>query len=78
MASVLDAPLFTTQVREEAATGACILAMMGTEKSSEEEIISKIIRYGNPVLPERKAAEIYAEIYPKFRDAYPALKKLFP
>ncbi len=78
MASVLDTPLFTTQVREEAATGACILAMMGIENSSEEDIISRIIRYGNPVFPEKKAAEIYAELYLKFRDAYPALKNLFP
>ena len=55
MASVLDAPLFTTQVREEAATGACILAMMGTEKSSEEEIISKIIAW-KPRSPGEKSS----------------------
>ena len=78
MASVLDTPLFTTQVREEAATGACILALKGVKGSKGEEIASQIIRYGNPIFPARKAAQIYSELYPKFRDAYPALKNLFP
>ena len=79
MASVLDTPLFITQVKEEAATGACLLAMMGTaQNSSWEETILKIVSYRNPIFPERQAAETYAQLYPKFKEAYPALKHLFP
>ncbi|MEN3186806.1 MAG: xylulokinase [Atribacterota bacterium] len=79
MASVLNMPLLTTDTREEAAFGACLLAMVGAGCfSSLEEATQSTIHYLNPTLPEPEWVEAYNHHYAKFKKTYPALKELFP
>lgn len=79
MASVLDMPLLATDTKEEAAFGACLLAMVGVGHfSSFEEATRATINYVNPTLPEPEWVEAYTQHYAKFQKAYPALKELFP
>ncbi len=79
MASILNTPLLATDTREEAALGACILAMVGAGHfSSFEEAITTTINYVNPTLPDPNWVEVYQQSYVKFQKAYPALEELFP
>jgi xylulokinase len=79
MASILDTPLFTTDVREETALGACLLAMVGTGHfASFEEAIQSTINYVHPTLPDPRWVEAYNQSYAKFKKAYPALEEIFP
>ncbi len=72
-------PLFTTDTKEEAAFGACLLAMVGAGHfPSFEEATRVTINYVNPALPEPEWVEAYNQHYAKFKKAYPALKELFP
>jgi len=53
LASVFQKPLLTTTTREEAATGACILAMVGTGCSSSfADAIDTIVHYNTPTPTE--------------------------
>lgn len=79
IASILDMPLFTTQVREEAATGACILAMVGSRHfESFDEATRRIVTYTHPTLPEPRWVEVYQELYWKFAQGYATLRNFFP
>lgn len=79
MASVLNTPLFATQVKEEAASGACILAMVGGEAfSSLDEATRALVRYAHPTLPDSQWVEIYQALYEKFKQGYSALREFFP
>lgn len=79
LASVFQKPLLTTTTREEAATGACILAMVGTGCSSSfEEAIDTIVHYHTPTLPEPEWSEKYQSLFKKFKQLYHSLKKYFP
>jgi xylulokinase len=72
-------PLFTTQVREEAATGACILAMVGSGRfRSVDEATRVLVQYTHPTLPEPAWVEVYHRLYQKFRQGYTALRELSP
>jgi xylulokinase len=79
MASILDTPLFTTDVKEETALGACLLAMVGAGHfASFEEAIQNIIHYVHPTLPDPHWVEAYNQTYAKFKKAYPALEEISP
>ncbi|MDK2896681.1 MAG: xylulokinase [Candidatus Atribacteria bacterium] len=79
LASVLNQALFTTQTKEEAATGACILSMLGTETfSSAEEAARQIVKHKNPTLPRREWVGAYQETFSKFKEAYFCLAPIFP
>ena len=79
LASVFQKPLLTTTTREEAATGACILAMVGTGCSSSfEEAIDTIVHYHTPTLPEPEWSEKYQSLFKKFKQLYHSLKEYFP
>lgn len=79
IASILDMPLFTTQIKEEAATGACILAMVGSGHfKSLDEATRRIVTYTHPTLPEPKWVEVYQALYQKFEQGYTALRELLP
>ncbi|WP_369018966.1 xylulokinase [Thermatribacter velox] len=79
LASVFREPLFTTTTREEAATGACILAMVGTGCFSNfEEAVNAMITYHTPTLPEPEWSEKYGLLFEKFKRLYDSLKEHFP
>lgn len=79
VASILDMPLFTTQVREEAATGACILAMVGSGRfGSVDEATRVLVQYTHPTLPDPAWVEVYHRLYQKFQKGYTALRELSP
>lgn len=79
MASILNIPLLATDTKEEAALGACILAMVGAGHfSSFEEAIRTIIRHVNPTLPDPNWVEIYHQLYSRFKKVYPAIEEIFP
>lgn len=79
LASVFQKPLFTTTTREEAATGACILAMVGTGHFSNfEEAMDTIVRYHTPTLPESEWSEKYQSLFEKFKKLYDSLREYFP
>ena len=53
LSSFLEHPLQTTKVKEEAATGAAILAMVGSGHfNSFNEAVGQMIRYDSPVNPQ--------------------------
>ena len=79
LSSFIEQPLQTTKVKEEAATGAAILAMVGSGQfRSFHEAVQQIIRYDSPVDPQEQWIPIYRERYQTYRSLYPALKPFFP
>ncbi|NLJ37891.1 MAG: xylulokinase [Candidatus Atribacteria bacterium] len=79
LSSFLEHSLQTTQVKEEAATGAAILAMVGSGHfQSFQEAVEQMIRYDSPVNPQNQWFSIYREKYQTYRSLYPALKPFFP
>ncbi|MCX6090989.1 MAG: xylulokinase [Candidatus Atribacteria bacterium] len=79
IASIVGNPLITTTTREEAATGAAILAMMGSHHfPSFDEAMKTLIHYHEPVSPVKEWEKIYQEQYQTFQALYPALKPFFP
>jgi len=75
MADVLNVELEITDVREQAATGAAILAGIGTGiYSSFGEGCSRVLGVGETVRPIPENVEIYSRIYAIFRGLYPKLK----
>ncbi|HAX98522.1 MAG TPA: xylulokinase [Candidatus Atribacteria bacterium] len=79
LSSFLEHPLQTTKVKEEAATGAAILAMVGSDHFHNfNEAVEQIIRYDSPVNPQNQWFEIYRERYQTYRSLYSALKPFFP
>ncbi|MDI9593873.1 MAG: xylulokinase [Atribacterota bacterium] len=79
LSSFLEHPLQTTKVKEEAATGAAILAMVGSGHfNSFNEAVEQMIRYDSPVNPQDQWFPVYRERYQTYRSLYPALKPFFP
>jgi len=79
LASMVEHPLQTTRVKEEAATGAALLAMVGTGHFANfSEAVQQMIRYDSPVDPQDQWIPAYREHYQMFRSLYPALKPFFP
>lgn len=79
LSSSIEHPLQTTKVKEEAATGAALLAMVGSGHFAHfHEAVQQMIRYEPPVYPEDQWIPLYREQYHIFRCLYPALKEFFP
>jgi xylulokinase len=76
-ASVLGIPLERTAVEEGAAYGAALLAgVAGGWFRDVPEAVAACVRVRDIVEPEPAWADAYAEGYPRFRSAYPALAPL--
>lgn len=79
IADMLDRPIYTTSMTEEAGTGAAICAMVGTGAyASLSEACKAIVRYEDGcVTPIRANTEIYRERQQTFRALYEANRPLF-
>lgn len=79
IADMLDCPIYTTSMTEEAGIGAAICAMVGTGAyESLEAACSAIVRYeAGCVSPIREHTEIYRERLKSFRALYKANEPLF-
>jgi xylulokinase len=77
IADVLGAELVTVNSSEGAAYGAALLGATGAGAfSSVEEACEEVISITGSTAPGEDQA-IYEELYPTFRDLYPALKPIF-
>lgn len=72
IADVFHRPLYSSAMREEAALGAAICAMVACgEYASLEEACGAIVRYEEEyVQPNESRAEVYREQYALFKDLY--------
>lgn len=78
-ADILNAPIYTVSGREEACTGAAIMAGVGVKIfSSVEQACAQIVQY-NPhiTMPKSENAKAYNETFEKFKLLYTANKNLF-
>lgn len=78
-ADILNAPIHTVSGREEACTGAAIMAGVGVKIfSSVEQACAQIVQY-NPhiTMPKSESAKAYNETFEKFKLLYTANKNLF-
>ena len=77
LADIFDAEIVTVNTAEGAAYGAAVLAATGAGAfSSVEEACDNIIQITGRTTPGENVA-VYQEIYPLYRDLYPALKASF-
>jgi sugar (pentulose or hexulose) kinase len=60
-----------------AEVGAAVLAGVGTGVFTDFSVARKSPRESEQVLPERKNTELYAKVYPVFRDLYVRVAPLF-
>jgi xylulokinase len=78
IADVLGSELVTVNTTEGAAYGAALLAGVGIGAwRSVEEACQACIKVMEKVQPGEQEVGIYNEIYPKYRELYPALKPTF-
>ncbi len=78
LASVLEAELVTVNTTEGAAYGAALLAGVGAGHWPEvESACEAAIKVTGSTLPVEDRANAYRQIYPLYRDLYPALKSSF-
>jgi xylulokinase len=78
IADILGSDLVTVNTTEGAAYGAALLAGVGTGTwASVEEACTVCVKVMEKVQPEERAVEVYWNLYPKYRDLYPALKPTF-
>ena len=78
LASVLEAELVTVNTTEGAAYGAALLAGVGAGHWPEvESACEAAIKVTGSTLPVEDQANAYRQIYPLYRDLYPALKSSF-
>ena len=77
-ADILGLPLVTVKTPEKSATGAAMLAGIGTGNfSSFEEACRQTVVYGEGVEPISENIRRYEEYYQFYSSLYPALKKRF-
>ena len=77
LADVLDAELVTVNTTEGAAYGAALLAATGAGIFPDmESACAATIRITGSTRPARQS-KVYEEIYPLYRDLYPALRPSF-
>jgi ribulose kinase len=77
IADVLGVELVTVNTAEGGAYGAALLGATGAGQfASVEEACQQVISITGSTAPG-KDQEIYQEIYPTYRDLYPALKPIF-
>ncbi len=78
LADVMDSELVTVNTTEGGAYGAALLAGVGFGNwSSVPEACSATIRIVDRTEPQKKAVADYNELYPLYRQLYPALKPTF-
>jgi xylulokinase len=74
-ADIFNLPVFCSQSREPAATGAAMLAAVGMGIfQSLNDAIRRLVVYESPVLPNEENVEIYSNLFPNFLSLYPSLK----
>ena len=79
LAGVFGKPIATLQTQEGSAYGAALLALVGTgEFGSVEEACRNVIVEQVREDPDPLLRSVYQDGYRTFREAYPALKDLFP
>lgn len=75
LASVLNVSLQTIEGREHTATGAAMLAGVGTNVfTSVAEAVGHVVRYGATETPHNGDRDRYTEQYARFQALYPALR----
>lgn len=75
---ILGLPLVTVKTREKSATGAAMIAGIGTESfPSFEEACRRTVVFGEEILPIREHTICYEEYYQLYRSLYPRLKDRF-
>lgn len=77
MASVLGVELVTVNSSEGAAYGAALLAGVGAENWPSVDAACEVIAISGRDEPEPAWAGAYEELYPRFRELYPALSPTF-
>jgi xylulokinase len=78
LASVLETELVTVNVVEGAAYGAALLAGVGAGIWSEvRSACREVIKVNEVITPDAHQAEKYRDLYPFYRELYPALKAWF-
>jgi xylulokinase len=78
LASVLEADLITVDVIEGAAYGAALLAGVGAGVwSNVANACKKVIKVTGITSPDERQAVKYRNLYPHYRELYPALKSIF-
>jgi xylulokinase len=76
VASVLGIPLELTAVEEGSAFGAALLAgVAGGVFADLEEGVARAVRTRTTVDPNPRWAEVYEDLYPRYRSLYPSLKE---
>ncbi len=77
-ADILGLPLITVQTREKSATGAAMLAGIGTKHfASFEEGCKHTVIFGEEILPIPEHTTCYEAYYQFYTSLYPALKQNF-
>jgi xylulokinase len=77
-ADILGLPLVTVQTQEKSATGAAIIAGIGTGVfSSFDEACKRAVVFGEEVTPIQENIERYEQYYQLYRSLYPRLKESF-
>lgn len=77
-ADILGLPVVTVQTPESSATGAAMLAGIGTGVfPSFEEACEKTVRRGDEIQPNKIYQTEYKQLYHRYRALYPALQKHF-
>lgn len=77
VASVLGIPLELTEVEEDSAYGAALLAGVADGVFADaREAVSACVRVRETVEPNAAWASVYEEGYARFRELYPALRRL--
>lgn len=72
-ADVLDLTLHPVVDHPGASLGAAVLAAVGTDLLDDFSAVDRFVTLGEPVVPDRSAAAIYAEAYDTWRDYGAAL-----
>ncbi len=77
-ASILGLPLITVETKEKSATGAAMIAGIGTGVfPSFEDACQKTVVFGEETLPVQEHITRYNESYQLFKTLYPTLKESF-
>jgi xylulokinase len=79
VASVLDLPLETTGAHEGSAFGAALLGgVAGGVYADVGEAVARCVRVSRVIAPDPLWRDTYAELYPRWRGLYPALRGALP
>ncbi|MBN2323029.1 MAG: hypothetical protein JXQ30_04785 [Spirochaetes bacterium] len=73
---VIGTPITTVEVTEAAALGGAMLACHAVTKEPVDSLVSRWVKTGPTVHPDPENARVYTERFSRYRELYPALKKL--